>query len=147
MSMKGNHMNSFTLNDLSLGQAYTKDFLVTEEIGQDFARVSKDTNPIHLDDEYAKSTKFKGKIAHGMLMGAYISSILGTEFPGEGCIYLSQEINFLRPVHYGDTITIEIKVAEMIGEKNRLILDTNGYNQEGKQVVSGKATVMPKEAE
>ncbi|HKM02204.1 MAG TPA: MaoC family dehydratase [Sedimentibacter sp.] len=128
-----------------INQTYKKEFLITEEIGREFARVSQDNNPIHLDDDYAKNTKFKGKIAHGMLMGAYISSILGMEFPGEGCIYLSQEISFLRPVHYGDTITIEIKVVEMIQEKNRLILDTNCYNQDGKQVVSGKATVMPKE--
>ena len=138
-------MKSLAMKDLTIGQKAEKEFLVTEETGAAFAEVSQDKNPIHLDGEYAKGTRFGKKIAHGMLMGSYISGMIGMELPGEGTIYMKQELIFLRPVYYGDKIRVEIAVAELQMEKKRAVLSTNCYNQNGEQVVAGKALVKPRE--
>lgn len=138
-------MKSYTLKELAVGQKCEREFSIAEEDGQAFAQVSKDINPIHLDEEYAKKTRFGGKIVHGMLLGGYISSLIGTELPGEGSIYMKQELNFLRPVRYGDIIRVEIAVTELILEKKRAVLSTNCYNQKGEQVIEGMALVKPKE--
>ena len=80
-----------------------------------------------------------------MLAGSYISALIGMELPGEGTVYMKQELTFLRPVYYGDTIRVEVIVQELQREKKRAVLSTNCYNQEGKQVVAGSALVKPKE--
>lgn len=138
-------MQSLTMKELSAGQSVEKEFLVTEEIGAAFAEVSQDNNPVHLDEAYAKKTRFGRKIAHGMLMGSYISSMIGMELPGEGTIYMKQELTFLRPVYYGDRIRVEIRVCELQEEKKRAVLSTNCYNQNGEQVIGGSALVKPRE--
>ena len=138
-------MKSLAMKDLVIGQKVEKEFLVTKETGAAFAEVSQDKNPIHLDGEYAEKTRFGKKIAHGMLMGSYISGMIGMELPGEGTIYMKQELTFLRPVYYGDKIRVEIAVAELQMEKKRAVLSTNCYNQNGEQVVAGKALVKPRE--
>lgn len=138
-------MQSLSMRELSVGQSVEKEFLVTEETGVAFAEVSQDKNPIHLDGEYAEKTRFGKKIAHGMLMGGFISSLIGMELPGEGTIYMKQELAFLRPVYYGDKIRVEITVSELQTEKKRAVLSTNCYNQNGEQVVAGKALVKPRE--
>ena len=138
-------MQSLSMRELSVGQSVEKEFLVTEETGVAFAEVSQDKNPIHLDTEYAEKTRFGKKIAHGMLMGGFISSLIGMELPGEGTIYMKQELTFLRPVYYGDKIRVEITVSELQTEKKRAVLSTNCYNQNGEQVVAGKALVKPRE--
>lgn len=138
-------MKSLSMNDLFVGQKAERDFLVTEETGVAFAEVSQDKNPIHLDEEYAEKTRFGKRIAHGMLMGSYISGMIGMELPGEGTIYMKQELTFLRPVYYGDKIRVEIAVSELQTEKKRAVLSTNCYNQNGEQVVAGSALVKPRE--
>ena len=138
-------MQSLSIKELFVGQKAEKEFLVTEETGVAFAEVSQDKNPLHLDAEYAEKTRFGKKIAHGMLMGGYISSMIGMELPGEGSIYMKQELTFLRPVYYGDRIRVEITVSELQMEKKRAVLSTNCYNQNGEQVIAGSALVKPKE--
>ena len=138
-------MHSYTMNELSVGQKTEKEFTVTEETGRCFAEVSTDKNPIHLDEEYAEKTRFGKKIAHGMLMGSYISSLIGMELPGEGCIYMKQELTFLKPVYYGDTVRVEIVVTQLQTEKKRAVLSTNCYNQKNEQVIAGTALVKPRE--
>lgn len=108
-----------------------------------FGGVSGDLNPAHFDEEFSKKTFFKGRIAHGMLTASYISTVLGMTLPGPGTIYLSQEVKFLRPVRFGDTITAEVEVIEVNTEKNRATLKTTCYNQLGEIVVTGQALVMP----
>lgn len=129
-------------SDLKIAQTYSRDYVITEEMGQAFAAVSGDHNPVHLDEEYAEKTRFGRKIVHGMLLGSFISGILGQDFPGEGTIYLNQNLRFERPVFYGDTITITIEVLELNDEKCRITLGTNCVNQNGKTVISGVALVM-----
>lgn len=109
-----------------------------------FAEISMDRNPVHLDEEYAGKTMFKKRIAHGILVSGLISAVLGTKLPGEGSIYLSQEMKFLAPVYLGDTITATVEVLELVPEKSRVIMSTVCTNQDGKEVISGKAVLLQK---
>jgi 3-hydroxybutyryl-CoA dehydratase len=84
-----------------------------------FARLTGDANPIHLDESYAAETRFKRRIAHGMLSAAYISAVLGTKLPGPGCIYISQTLNFRAPVHIGDEVTATVRISDLIENRKR----------------------------
>ncbi len=131
-------------DELYIGQEYSKAFQVTEEKGLAFAEVSQDYNLLHLDEEYARSTMFRGKIAHGMLAASFISGVLGNDFPGSGTVYLSQELQFVRPVRYGDEISVIVKIEEMDRETRKIKLSTVCRNQVGKNVVEGYAYIMKK---
>ena len=109
-----------------------------------FAGITGDFNPVHINDEFAKNTMFKGRIAHGMLSAGLISAVFGTSLPGANTIYLGQELSFKAPVKIGDTITATVEVLEKIEAKNRLICRTTVTNQDGILVVDGKATMMKK---
>jgi len=127
------------------GQIYTCKRIISEEDVILFAKATGDTNPLHLDEEYAKTTMFGGRIAHGMLAGGVISGVLGMHFPGAGTTYLSQTLKFKKPVRIGDTITIQIEVAEIIPKAKYCIciLNTSCINQSGELVVEGQASVIP----
>ncbi|MCF8040861.1 MAG: MaoC family dehydratase [Desulfarculaceae bacterium] len=131
------------IHHLKVGQAYSKDVVITGERVELFARASGDTNPLHLDDEFARGTRFGQRVAHGMLTGGIIGGILGTEFPGFGTIYLSQEIKFILPVFIDDMLTIKLEVKEIIKDKNRLVLSVEVANQRGEKVAVGTAVVLP----
>ena len=104
-------IDNFVFDEISIGQtARTVRTLTLDDI-QAFAAVSGDTNPAHLDPEYANATLFHGIIAHGMWGGALISALLGTVFPGPGTIYLHQALHFCRPVRVGDTLSVTVTVA------------------------------------
>lgn len=107
-----------------------------------FAEITGDLNPVHLDAEFAGKSVFGKKVAHGMLTGGLISTVLGTKLPGPGTIYLSQTLKFLRPVYPDDTIRAEVEVVEKIASKNRLRLRTACYNQKGELVLDGEAVVL-----
>lgn len=111
-----------------------------------YAGITGDFNPAHINEPYASKTFFKTRIAHGMLMGGFISAILGTQLPGPGAIYIRQELNFLAPVRIGDTITARAEVTEMIAEKNRVRLKTTCMNQDGNLILDGEAIVSPPKA-
>ena len=132
-----------TIAQLSVDQTYDKKVAVTAEMIERFAEATGDRNPLHLDEDYAKKTVFKTRVAHGMLSAGILSGILGTEFPGVGTIYMSQTLKFMRPVFIGDEITFKLKVLELIQEKNRIRLETVCVNQKGDTVVTGEALVMP----
>lgn len=138
-------MKSYTIQELREGLTVQEEFPVTEQMGIEFAGVSGDTNPVHLNQDYAAATRFGAKIAHGMLIGSFISNVIGTRMPGEGSIYMKQEMTFLRPVYYGDRITVEIAVKALQKDRNRAVLSTDCYNQKGEKVLAGEALVMPKE--
>ena len=107
-----------------------------------FARVTGDTNPVHIDPEFAQKTRFKGRIAHGMLVGGLISAVLGAQLPGPGCIYLSQSLSFVRPVRIGDTITAEVEVSDWNPGKRIIRLKTCCFNQTGEDVIIGEAVLL-----
>lgn len=106
-----------------------------------FAGVSGDTNPVHLNEEFAGATPFKGRIAHGLLSASLISTAIGTKLPGPGCIYVGQTLKFLAPVRAGDTVRAVVTVKEVDRERRRVILETVCKVQD-KDVVTGEATIM-----
>ncbi len=127
---------------IHVGDKFSKFFTVTEDKINVFADATGDKNPVHLDEAYAMNTIFKKRIAHGFLIGSYISSVVGNDFPGNGTIYLSQNMKFLKPVFIGDIIEVRIEVME-ITEKGWLKVITMCTNQNGKTVIDGDATLIP----
>jgi 3-hydroxybutyryl-CoA dehydratase len=136
-------MTGLAINEIEVGQSASFGKTITETDVYMFAGISGDQNPAHVNEEYAKDTMFKGRIAHGMLGASLISTVLGMKLPGPGTIYLKQDLKFLAPVRFDDTITATCTVKEKIEEKNRLVLDCAVVNQEGVQVIAGEAVVMP----
>lgn len=111
-----------------------------------FAGVTGDFNPAHLDAQEAARGMFKERIAHGMLSAGLISAVLGMQLPGPGAIYLSQNLKFVAPVKFGDTITARAEVIDRNVDRNRITLKTTCFNQEGKVVIDGEAVIMPPKA-
>ncbi|MDN7425277.1 (R)-hydratase [Burkholderia sp. AU16741] len=107
-----------------------------------FASASGDKNPVHLDDAYAKRTRFGGRIAHGMLSASVISAAIATRLPGPGSIYLSQDLQFRRPVKLGETVCATVTVKEILASRRRVVLETR-CEVNGLVVVEGTAVVMP----
>jgi 3-hydroxybutyryl-CoA dehydratase len=129
------------LEDLTVGRFCERIHTVVEGDLTAFAAVSGDHNPVHLDETYAATTPFKGRIAHGMLSAAYISAVLGMDLPGPGSIYLSQTLSFKRPVRIGDTVLTRATVTAIDATKARVTLKTECIVA-GKSVVDGEAVVM-----
>jgi len=108
---------------------------------QAFADLTEDHNPIHVDESFAKTTRFGRRIAHGMLTASLISSVLASKLPGEGSVYLGQTLQFVAPVFPGDEITARVTVREIREDKPILKLETLCLNQRGDVVIRGEATV------
>lgn len=106
-----------------------------------FAELSGDNNPIHLDEDYASKSIFKKPIVHGILTAGLISSVIANRLPGEGSIYLGQDLKFTAPVYHGDILTAKVEVIEIIKEKRQAILRTEVINQNGEVVLTGQARV------
>lgn len=128
--------------DFKEGQSASLTRTITEADVEAFAQLSGDENPVHLDETFAATTRFKRRIAHGMLPVSFISAILGAHFPGPGTIYLSQNVSFLAPVYLGDTVTATVTVSKYRAEKGVLTLLTECWNQDGVKVVDGQAVVL-----
>src|SRR5215217_5358944 len=128
--------------DLKIGDSFSTERKVTDELVNKFAEVSGDYNPIHLDEEFAKTTRFGKRIAHGMLSGAFISAVLGYEFRERKIVYLSQTMKFTAPVFIGDTVITTATVKNIRSEKGIVTLETICANQDGTVAVTGQAMVM-----
>lgn len=129
---------------LEIGMSEWLGKTITEADILNFAGVSLDVNPLHLNEEYAKKTMFKGRIAHGIIGAGLISAVIGTKLPGEGTIYLSQNLKFIAPVKIGDTITAKVEIVELNQEKKKVGLKTTCTNQNGVLVIDGEAKVLKK---
>lgn len=134
-------MQGFYFDELTVGQSAELTHVVGAADIEAFAEVSHDTNPVHLDDAYARTTTFGGRIAHGMLGAAYISAVLGTKLPGPGAIYLSQSLRFRRPVKIGDPVTAKVTVKALDEKRGHATLETV-CQVNGKTVIDGEAVVM-----
>jgi 3-hydroxybutyryl-CoA dehydratase len=134
-------MNGLYLEDLKVGMSAMFGKTVTEADIMAFAGVSGDTNPIHLHDGFARSTRFGQRIAHGMLSGSFISTVIGTKLPGPGSVYISQTMNFMAPVLIGETITAVATVTAIDEKRRRVILKTQCFNGD-KVVIDGEATIL-----
>ena len=135
-------LSGSSIGEIETGMSAIYARTVTEADIIAFAGVSGDDNPVHLNEDYAASTMFKGRIAHGMLSVGYISAVIGTRLPGPGCIYLSQSLRFRAPVSIGDTVTARVTVTAMDRERNCVTLSTV-CTVGDKIVIDGEAEVMP----
>jgi len=133
---------TYYIDDLKPGMSESFSKTVTESDIQKFGEVSGDMNPAHFDEEWAKTTMFKGRIAHGVLSASYISTVLGMKMPGPGTIFMSLTTRFKAPVRIGDTVTATCTVREVNAEKRRVVFDCV-CKVGDVTVVDGEATVMP----
>jgi 3-hydroxybutyryl-CoA dehydratase len=115
---------------------------VTEDDVNLFAQLTGDFNPLHMDEEYARKSRFGRRIAHGAFTAGLISAVLGNKLPGRGGIYLHQEIDFLAPVYFGDTITATAEVVSWRPDKRIITLKTDCYNQDQRHIATGKAVLL-----
>ena len=127
-----------TLEDLSVGQAAEQVRTVTPADLAGFAEVSGDRNPLHMDEAYAETSPFRGRVAHGMLLGAWISALLGEKLPGPGAIYVSQSLSFKRPVRIGDEVLTRAEISEIDLKAGHVRLRTR-CSVAGKTVLEGEA--------
>ena len=135
-----------SIDKLNVGDVAEFAKTVTETDIYLYAGITGDFNPAHVNEEYAKNTFFKTRIAHGMLTAGFISAIIANQLPGPGTIYLKQDLSFLAPVRIGDTITGRVEVLELNVDKNRVRLKTTCSKQEGVVVLSGEGLVSPPKA-
>ena len=132
-----------TINEIKVGDRAEFGKTVSESDIYLYAGISGDLNPAHINETYAQKTFFKTRIAHGMMIGGFISAAIANQLPGPGTIYMKQDMRFLAPVRIGDTITASVEVIEIIAEKNRVVLKTTCANQDGEMILDGQATVSP----
>ena len=135
-----------TFEEIQIGDSAEFTKVITADMIKAFSEISGDTNPVHLDEEYAKGTVFKERIAHGILVTGLISRVLGCQLPGEGAIYVSQEVKFLRPVKIGDTITAQVEAISKEERRKTVTFKTICTNQLGKKVIDGQAVGIPPKA-
>ena len=125
-----------------IGQIATIEKKLDKQTVEAFASVSEDYNPIHLDEDFAKTTQFERPIVHGMLASSLISGLLASKVPGAGSIYLGQSLKFLRPIFVGETVTAKVEVTSLREDKPIAVISTQVLNANGEVAVDGEATVM-----
>ncbi|MBW3698530.1 MaoC family dehydratase [Vibrio sp. T187] len=125
-----------------IGQTAIIEKALDKQTVEAFAGVSEDYNPIHLDEEFAKTTQFERPIVHGMLASSLISGLLASKVPGAGSIYLGQSLKFVRPLFVGETVTAKVEVTSVREDKPIAVISTQVLDADGKVAVDGEATVM-----
>jgi 3-hydroxybutyryl-CoA dehydratase len=139
--MDGVAKQGLSFEDLTIGMSAQLEHTITDGAIRAFADISGDHNPVHLDDAYAAQSRFKTRVAHGMLTASYISAVFGRELPGPGCIYLSQTLNFRAPVRIGDVVTTRVVIQELLPEKRRVVFGCE-CTVDGKPVLGGEAVLI-----
>lgn len=137
-------MEGKSIHDMKVGDTASFTKTISEHDVYAYAGITGDFNPVHVNAVYAAETMFNKRIAHGMLYAGFISAVLGTQLPGAGAIYVSQQLRFLKPVYIGDTITAEVEVAHRDEGKNRVRFTTRCRNQDGVIVAEGESLLMPR---
>ncbi len=130
-----------SIEDFYVGQSASLTKVFKSDEVEAFAEMSLDKNPIHLDEDYAEHSRFGRRIVHGFLVGSLISAVFGTQLPGEGAIYLHQEMDFRKPVYHNDEITAIVTVTNIRKDKSILYFDTRCENNKGEVVIEGKAVL------
>lgn len=129
---------SYSIEEIKIGMFESYSKTITDLDVQNFAKLSGDMNPVHLDEEYAEKSRFKKRIAHGLLSSSFFSAIFGTKLPGKGCVYVSQNLTFKRAVYLGDTVTAIATVTKIDLVKKRAFFDTKCFVK-NKAVITGTA--------
>ena len=131
-----------TLEELEIGQKRKFSVKITESLINEFAKISGDYNPLHVDEQYAKSTKFGKRICHGMLLGSFFSKMVGMYLPGKNALYFSQTLNFRLPCFINDEVSVEGEILEKSMASRIITVKTSVYDRQGKCLVDGIAKVM-----
>ncbi|EQB8042976.1 MaoC family dehydratase [Aeromonas hydrophila] len=130
----------YKIEEIEAGMTASYSQTITDADIKDFAGISGDKNPVHMDEIYAKESRFERRIAHGMLSSSFFSALFGTQLPGRGCVYVSQDLKFRKPVYIGDTVTATITVTSVDFKRRRVFFDT--YCKVGKsKVITGTAEI------
>jgi len=130
----------YDIDDLEVGMFASYSQTISEADIKNYAGISGDRNPVHLDSEYAEKSMFKKRIAHGMISSSFFSALFGTKLPGEGCVYVSQSLKFRKPVYIDDTVVATVMIERIEKEKRRVYFNT--YCKVGKQkVITGQAEI------
>lgn len=128
------------MSNLYVGQEICEERVFTAHDVEHFAQISGDCNPIHLDEECAKRSRFGGTIVHGLLVSSLISKMIGMDMPGEGSIYMEQNLRFRKPVYVGEKVVAKIRITDI--DRNIYTLETNVYNSKDDCVIEGRAKVL-----
>jgi 3-hydroxybutyryl-CoA dehydratase len=128
--------------DFAIGEKASLSRLISADDILQMATITGDFNPVHMDEDYARGTRFKGRIAHGVFSSGLISAVLGMHLPGPGAIYLKQTLDFLYPLRAGDTLTAEVEVIAWRAEKHIITLQTRTMNQDGRGIADGQAVLL-----
>lgn len=134
-------LNSIPIEEIEIGMTASYSQTITDADVKVFAGISGDRNPVHLDEEYAENSRYKKRIAHGFMTASYFSALFGTKIPGAGCVYVSQSLNFKRPVYINDTVVATIKVIKVNKEKQRIFFKTT-CTVRNKIVIDGEAEIF-----
>ncbi|MBA2074276.1 MaoC family dehydratase [Aeromonas veronii] len=130
----------YKLEDIKIGMSESYSQTITDSDVKDFSGISGDKNPVHMDEVYAKESRFGKRIAHGMLSSSFFSALFGTKLPGQGCVYVAQSLKFRKPVYIGDTVTATVEVTSIDIDRRRVFFDT--YCRVGKsKVITGIAEI------
>ena len=134
-------LDGYAFDDLRVGMSAVYGRTITDTDLRNFSGVTGDTNPMHLNEDYAKTTFFKGCIVHGFLTASLLSTVIGTKLPGPGCLYVSQTLFFKAPVHVGETVYAKATVKALLPEKRRAVLQTQCFVKDI-VVLDGEAVVQ-----
>lgn len=137
----GNDKDLTIINHLKVGMTEVYEQTITDADVKAFSGISGDKNPVHMSEAYAEKSRFKMRIAHGMLSASFFSALFGTKLPGYGCVYVSQSLKFRRPVYLGDTVTATIEIIRLDLDKSRVFFRTY-CAVKGKIVIDGEAEIF-----
>jgi 3-hydroxybutyryl-CoA dehydratase len=137
-----NNPLEYSFNEIKIGLAHYFDVTIDEKLEEDFAKISGDFNPLHMDEQYAKKTKFGKRVCHGMLLASFFSKVIGMYLPGKNALYFSQNLNFVGPCFIGDKIIVKGEIIDKSEATKMIKIKTTIKNIEGKLLVEGIAHVL-----
>ncbi len=137
-----NNPLEYSFEEIEIGLKHSFELTISKELERDFAKISGDFNPLHMDEKYAKGTKFEKRVCHGMLLASFFSRLVGMYLPGKNALYFSQNLNFVGPCFIGDKIIVKGEVINKSEATKMITLKTTIINQDGKSLVEGTAQVL-----
>lgn len=132
----------YSFDEIKVGLIHNFEVIIDEELIKKFANISGDFNPLHMDEQYAKETKFGKRVVHGMLLASFFSRLIGMYLPGKNALYFSQNLNFIEPCFIGDKVTVQGEIIDKSEATKIIKLKTSIKNKEGKSLVDGTSQVM-----
>ena len=134
--------SEYSFDEIEIGMQKSFKIFISEDRLDDFAKLSGDDNPLHMNEEYASSTSFKKRVCSGMFLSSFFSTLVGMYLPGKHALHISQSLNFVNPCFIGETITVEGKVIDKSPATKIIKLETTITNESGKRIIDGKAQVI-----